>query len=727
MSHSAPTANPPRRRVFRHLLKRMTALVVVGAGLANSLCAVVAEEITKKPRRPNIVVILADDFGYGSAGCYGADPELVRTPQLDRLAKEGRRFTDANTTSSVCSPTRYSLLTGRYCWRTSLKHGVLGTYSPLHIETTRWNIASMLKQQGYATAAVGKWHLGYGTADDSPKWQTDYTAELSPGPLEIGFDYHFGVPSNHGDMTGVFIENRFVYGLRSGKIPTGAKLAGPAADDDDYQPDYTAADTESGRREPMEIDAPRRKNKRVMQVLTEKAIDWIERQSPDAPFFLCFTPVAVHNPVTPDDDLAGKSRAGLYGDWIHELDRSVGGLLDALDRRGLADDTLIVFTSDNGGVFKPQNKEQLQTQAIEAGLKTNGVCRGGKHDVWEGGFKVPFLARWPGRIPAGTTCDAMISLVDLPATTAELIGASLPPADQAAEDGRSFLPALLGKSDQARDDMIVHSSDGIFAIRRGSWKFIEGAPAEGTKQAARKQNDPQCRPQLYDTRRDPAETTDVAAANPQIVTELGSLLDRYRNGGFSRELPPIREKPAPKVAVLEPIGGRVLLDEKLAAIPGAPARAALGRWTAADGALWGAQLPRDKQGATFQLPATFDDVVIDYEICFRGADRHSLRIESADRRGSFRVEVSPRHVGLTKNPSRGEEQAATEPLARKTLELERDVWYPVRITIRGPKAVVQVNDTVIEGEHAVVDDRKQAVNMLVFGASAGFRRLRVVE
>ena len=159
---------------------------------------------------PNIVLILADDLGYGSAGCYGANPELVRTPNIDRLAKEGRRFTDANTTCSVCSPTRYSVLTGRYAWRTSLKSGVLGVFEPLLIETNRLTLAALLKQRGYATAAIGKWHLGYGTAP-----RVDYTGELQPGPLEIGFDYHFGVPSNHGDVTGVFVENHRVYGLRS--------------------------------------------------------------------------------------------------------------------------------------------------------------------------------------------------------------------------------------------------------------------------------------------------------------------------------------------------------------------------------------------------------------------------------------------------------------------------------------------------------------------------------
>ena len=223
--------------------------------------------------QPNVVVILADDYGYGSAGCFGADPKLVRTPAIDRLAAEGRRFTDANTTSSVCSPTRYSVLTGRYCWRTTLTHEVLGTFSPLHIETTRLNMASLLKKHGYNTASVGKWHLGYGTEDESPKWRTDYTAELSPGPLDIGFDYHFSVPSNHGDLTGIFVENRFVYGLRAGKIPAGMKVAGPAADSDDYQATYGPEDTENGKNGPriLELDAPRRKNQRVMKVLTDKA------------------------------------------------------------------------------------------------------------------------------------------------------------------------------------------------------------------------------------------------------------------------------------------------------------------------------------------------------------------------------------------------------------------------------------------------------------------------
>ncbi|HEY6166449.1 MAG TPA: arylsulfatase, partial [Verrucomicrobiae bacterium] len=470
--------------------------------------------------RPNIIVILSDDYGYGSAGCYGANPAPVRTPNIDRLAKEGRRFTDANTTSSVCSPTRYSVMTGRYCWRTSLKHEVLSTFAPLHIETTRLNMASLLKKHGYTTAAVGKWHLGYGTADDSPKWRPDFTAELSPGPLDIGFDYHFGVPSNHGDLTGVFVENRFVYGLRKGKIPANMRIAGPVPDSDDFKKTYDAEDTEGGRGAGriLDLDAPRRKNERVMKVLTDKATAWMQQQPKDKPFFLYFTPVAVHNPITPDKDLAGQSKAGLYGDWIHELDRSVGRILD----------TLVIFSSDNGGVFKPENSQLLQTAAFKAGLRVNGDLRGGKHDVWEGGFKVPFLVRWPGKAAAGSTCKEMISLADILATTAAIVGEPLPGATVAAEDSRNFLLAILGEpSKPIRDNMIVHSSDGVFAIRKGPWKWIEGVPVDEIKQAVRKAHADQFRPQLYNTQDDPAETKDVSAQHPEVVAELRALLNRY--------------------------------------------------------------------------------------------------------------------------------------------------------------------------------------------------------
>lgn len=669
--------------------------------------------------RPNVIVILSDDYGYGSVGCYGADGKLIQTPNLDRLAKEGRRFTDANTTSSVCSPTRYSVLTGRYCWRTSEKHGVLGTFSPLHIETTRLNMASLLKKQGYSTAAIGKWHLGYGKADESPVWRTDYEAELSPGPLDIGFDYHFGVPANHGDLTGIYVENRFVYGLRNGKIPEGMKISGPDRDNPNFKATYTKEDTESGKSTILDLDAPRRVNERVMPFLTEKSADWIKAQKKDTPFFLYYTPVAVHNPVTPDKDTAGTSKAGPYGDWIHELDKSVGGILAALDESGQAENTLIIFTADNGGVFHPE-REMPQTTAYKAGLKVNGDLRGGKHTVWEGGFKVPFIARWPGKIPAGTVCDEMVSLADLLATTAAIVGEKLPAAGEAAEDSYNILPALLGQeAAPARNDMIVHSSDGVFAIRQGPWKWVEGVPAQGAK----KKKSDEFELHLFNVEEDPSETKDVSAENPDVVKKLSKLLVRYRNGGYSREMPPFIEKVMPKVAVLPKAEGAVVIEESLVSLPEKPWTTNQGAWKAEDGAIWGVQKGTTGAGANLRLPVSVTDGVLDYQIQFQGG-RHSLRIEAGDNKESFRIEISTTQAGITKNPS-GEEPLL--PLARKVVNLEPEVWYPVRVTFKGDEATLQVNETLLTATHPLFGKEKKVFNFQTYGDRAGFKNVRLVE
>lgn len=666
--------------------------------------------------RPNIVVILADDYGYGSAGCYGADPKLVRTPAIDRLAAEGRRFTDGNTTSSVCSPTRYSLLTGRYCWRTTLTHEVLGTFSPLHIEPTRITLASLLKAKGYRTAAVGKWHLGYGRENEDPKWRTDYRAELSPGPLDVGFDYHFGVPSNHGDLTGVYVEDRFVYGLRSGSIPTGMRLAGPAADSDDFQPTYGPADMENGKAKILELDAPRRKNERVMKVLTDKATAWLEAQPKDQPFFLYFTPVAVHNPVTPDKDLAGRSAAGTFGDWIHELDRSVDRLLATLDKIGAKENTLVIFTSDNGGVCKPENPRLLQTAAIKAGLKVNAGLKGGKHDVWEGGFKVPFVARWPGKIPAGSTAPQMVSVVDILATTAEIVGTPLPAKETGAEDSRSFLPVLLGTADaKGRADMIVHSADGTFAVRKGRWKWIEGVPVDEIAEGARKARKDQFRSQLYDLEADPAETQDVSAEHPEVIAELMDLLRRYRDGGYSRELPPADVKPShARIAVLPSLIGKATSLAPLSST---------GEWTARDGGLFAQPKGGPDKSASLRAPLAFGDGILDCELNLQGANRVSLRFGAGD--AGFRLVISRTSAILTKNPSKGEPATATEDIAKKNLKLAAGEWYPVRLTFKGEEVTVQVNDQVFKGKHPSLGKDKTSLDLLVFGATAGFRQVRV--
>ncbi len=456
---------------------------------------------------PNIVFILSDDYGYGSAVSYGGDPALIATPGIDRLAREGMTFSDANTPSSVCTPTRYAFLTGRYCWRSPLNSGKTnGTLDPLIIETTRPTVASMLKANGYQTAFVGKWHLGYGSSKP-----VDYTSELKPGPLELGFDYQFAVPQNHNDITKVFVENHYVYGLRSKKTAPENKDLG--------------------------LDAPRRDDPRTMGVLTAKAIEWLQKTDRDKPFFLYFAPVAVHELITPSAETDGTTKAGPYGDFIRDLDLSVERILAALDEMGMAENTLVIFTSDNGGVVSGRSRSGTQKVAMDRGLEINGPLRGGKHDVWQGGFQVPFIARWPGRIEPGSRSDTMIGLVDIYATLADVVGTSLPPPLEAAPDSVSFLPVMLGfnLAQPPRNDIILQSSDGVYAIRQGKWKYIEGYPHDPGMMNSRSPRRDQFKEQLFDLSNDPAEKRDLAEDNPQIVGRLRDLLNRHRNQGFSRQ------------------------------------------------------------------------------------------------------------------------------------------------------------------------------------------------
>jgi len=647
------------------------------------------------------VIILSDDLGYGSLTCYGADPRLVRTPQIDRLAREGRRFTDANTTSSVCSPTRYSLLTGRYCWRTSLKHEVLGVVSPLHIEPGRLNLASLLKKHGYRTAAIGKWHLGYG-ADG----RVDYTQELRPGPLEIGFDYHFAVPSNHGDVTGVYVENHRVFGLRSTRLSpesVGVNFVG---------------------RPYLGLDAPQRVDEEVMPLLTTKAVEWIESQSKDTPFFLYFTPVAVHRPITPSAKTKGTSKAGPYGDWIHELDLSVGRVLEALDRKGFTQDTLVLFTSDNGGVNKPTVPGEA-TDALRAGLKISGPFRGGKHDVWEGGFRVPYIVRWPGHVPAGTVCHEMLSLADTLATVAALVGEPLPPKDVAAEDSYNMLPAWLDRDYQTpiRPDMIVHSADGNFAIRRGHWKWIEGDYHPDTRPGALRLRADQFHPQLYDLESDLGETRDLSAEQAKLARELADLLERYRQGGYSRELPPPprpRKPPEP----LEPDDGRALTQLTLASAPKAPWVLVRGRWSVEDGVVYGSQQPGERPGAALRAPLGVRDGDIQYEVRLPLGAGHALRLQCGQVDHVFMVVVAPRRLAIQRLPMQYERPGRIM-LADERVRIEPDTWAKVHVQLRGRRLAVQVDDAIVRAEHPALAETKAAMALMVTGRGVGFRNLAV--
>jgi len=477
-----------------------------------------ASNAADSPSRPNIVIIMADDLGYGDVGCYGADK--VQTPHIDRIAGEGVLFSDAHTPSPICTPTRYSLLTGEYYWRIGPTIGRNWNRRRGLLIEDRMTVASLLKSAGYATGCVGKWHLGFGK--DKPAWN----GELKPGPLEVGFDYYFGTPNANSEAPFVYVENHHVVGLLPGD---------PIVIDDTYRK------MQGGR-------AARRVNEDIATVQTAKAVSFIERQHKDKPFFLYFVPCNVHVPLTPHERFKGTSECGTYGDFIQELDWSVGEVLRTLDRLHLADNTLVIFTSDNGAV--------CHRHAFNAGHRANGDFIGQKTDVWEGGHRVPFAARWPGRIKPGTHSDDMICLTDILATTAAIVGQGLPA--EAGPDSFNALPALLAEPGRAPvRESVVMGWPG-WAVREGPWLLI---PAHGSggvttdpknpagsgwmnfAEMGTKNSDytddgklkPDAPPgQLYNLSRDPYESTNVYNEHPEIVAHLTALLDKLRQEGRSR-------------------------------------------------------------------------------------------------------------------------------------------------------------------------------------------------
>ena len=661
------------------------------------LCLLALTTSLSAAEKPNVVVILTDDLGWGSVGCYGADPSLVSTPNIDRLAKEGRRFTDANTTSSVCSPTRYAMMTGRYCWRTPLISEVLSTVAPLHIETTRLTVASMLKSQGYNCAAVGKWHLGYGTAE-----KCDFTRELKPGPLEIGFDYHFGVPSNHGDITGTYVENHWVYGLNK-ESPSSPS------------PPYVTMGQQKGKTvKTLELNAPKRIDDEVMATLTDKLVGWIGQQSAEKPFFVYFTPVAVHNPITPSKQTAGKSKGGPFCDFISDLDISVGRVLDALEKQGLTENTLVLFSSDNGGVNKPENATLVQNVAQQAGLKPVGPFRGGKHDVWEGGFRVPYLVRWPGHVPAGSVCDETISIVDTLASIAAITGAALPKVSEGAEDSHDVSKAWLGaKFDSPiRPDVIVHSAAGNFAIRKGAHKWIEGIPADDVKPAAKKAHADQFKPQLYDLKADIAETQDIAAQQPNVAKELEALLNRYRDGGYSRELPPAGVKPKPAFAELPPLANAEPVDLTTFKGPG---------WTARDGGMFA---KADKKGSPLTGSTSFQDGVLECQIHLGEADRHSLRIQTVNKQ-SYRIVLSHANLDIAINPE--VKDGETIQLGKQRVKFKSSDWQTLRLTFKGDELTTEFAGVTLKAKHAVLAEAKAQLNFIAFEGEVGLRKVLLAK
>ncbi len=522
----------------KRMIKR-TACVRLGQYLTRAVCAsAIAFFVQLIPkgclaaegeqRQPNVVVIFADDLGYGDLGCYGATK--VQTPSIDRLAAEGKRFTDAHSASAVCTPSRFALMTGEYPHRFGHNRPVF-LKTGLIIHPERQTVADLMKTAGYDTACIGKWHLGFG------KQAPDWNGELKPGPLELGFDYYYGVPVVNSHPPFVYVENHRVVGL----LEEDPFVFGRRAKTREFF-------EKVGINQIGGADAAHAlyDDEAVGTSLVTKALDWI-RKKRENPFFLYLATTQIHHPFTPASRFKGTSQCGVYGDFIHELDWMVGEVMRTLKELGLDNNTLVVFTSDNGGMFNIGGQN-----AWDAGHRMNGELLGYKFSAWEGGHRVPFIARWPGKIRPGSTSDQLVSNIDLFATIAALTGVEVRQGQ--GRDSVNILPALIGNPPNPLRDHLILSpfKPTHLTIRKGRWLYI-GAQAGGGFTAAKrggqafggpkaitysgrensdiengrvKQNAPPG--QLYDLENDLGQTVNLYREHPAIVNALDKLLKSYR-------------------------------------------------------------------------------------------------------------------------------------------------------------------------------------------------------
>lgn len=476
------------------------------------------------PARPNIVYILADDMGYGDVKALNPQSKIP-TPVLDSMVHNGIAFTDAHTNSAVSTPTRYGILTGRYTFRSRLKNGVLVGHEPALIEPDRETVGSLLQRNGYTTACVGKWHLGLDWAkkDESKPlfegdlWDiqntenTDYMAYVGGGPKDHGFDYSYIMPASLDIAPYLYIEN--------GKVTASTihRAAGWKSDEARgmwYRQGDTGDDF---------------KHEETLDTFIDKSIAFINGQKEsDKPFFLYLPLTAPHTPWLPSAQFRGKSGAGVYGDFVCMVDHAVGRVQEALKQAGLAENTIVIFTSDNGAHWLPEDIATTQHQA-------NAHFSGMKSDVWEGGHRVPFIVTWPQGIKNGKRSDEVICTTDLMATCAEMIGVSL--SENSGEDSFSFWKVLTGESYTAplREATIHHSISGEFALRQGDWVYIDCKGSGGWSK--REGKDAQLPPvQLYNVVEDPQEMNNLCEQYPEKVVAMKALLEKYKNEGRSRSL-----------------------------------------------------------------------------------------------------------------------------------------------------------------------------------------------
>ena len=508
-----------KNTIMKYLFKAplLTGLCIIAIG-----CQSVRKNDTGKP---NVIIIYADDLGYGDLSCYGA--EKINTPHIDHLADQGCRFTDAHTASAVCTPSRYALLTGRYPFRKDLFHAIF-LKSGLAIDTSRSTIADIMKKSDYATACIGKWHLGFG--DKIPDWN----GELKPGPLELGFDYYFGIPIVNSHPPFVYVENHHVVAYD----PEDKFVLDTKAETKEFPEKFGISQIGGAKAAHALYD-----DELVGTTLTRKALDWISDHK-DESFFLYFATTNIHHPFTPHKRFKGTSDCGRYGDFIHELDWMVGELKQTLDELKIADNTLLIFTSDNGGMLNLGGQN-----AWLMGHRQNGNLLGFKFDAWEGGQRVPFIARWPGKIKAGTVSDQLICNLDLFATMAALTGYQLKKGE--GPDSFNILPALTGDhQEQIRDHLVLAANQmSHLALRMGKWIYIGaqgGGGFQGTAFGQHALGGPSAlwftgevnsdiengrikpdapKEQLYDLEADLSQSRNIILEHPNLANKMKIILD----------------------------------------------------------------------------------------------------------------------------------------------------------------------------------------------------------
>lgn len=484
------------------------------------------ENMVSVNTRPNIILINADDLGYGDLGCYGATK--VQTPNIDRLASEGRRFTDFHSASAVCSPSRLALITGEYPFRSNLWNPIF-LKTPLVVDTTKTTIADVMKDAGYVTGIIGKWHLGFGT--ETP---IDWNKPLKPGPLELGFDQYYGVPVVNSHPPFVYVKNHHVDGLVEGD----PLIYGAMAETRWFREKFKLDEIGGGSAAHELYD-----DRMVGTRLKDKAIDFIVNNK-ERPFFLYYATTNIHHPFTPEKRFMGTSEAGPYGDFIHELDWIVGEILNVLKVEGLENNTMVIFTSDNGGMLNIGGQE-----AYAYGHHMNNGLLGFKFDAWEGGHRVPMIVRWPGMIAPGSVSDELLSNVDFMATMAALTERKLETGE--GRDSYNMLPAFTGTPKKPiRDHLVISPQQkGHLALRKGKWMYIQkqgGGGFGGTEIGAHNLGGPpafvftkqknsdiqngKIKPeapanQLYDLSMDKSQSTNVILDNPKIAESMQAILN----------------------------------------------------------------------------------------------------------------------------------------------------------------------------------------------------------